>query len=166
MSHWAKPSRWYWALQQRYVQRHEQAHITNLKDGWNAPNHNINYLLQVITFQRCIICFKIREPNLQALVQRQENITAACKVLPSGVVLAAPLCPQPYEKPEFMGPHNRCDGMHPDAMINHLRALLHITQDARHRLAIFCGAREFINHMSRNKTYISDEQLHKIELCI
>jgi len=166
MSHWAKQVCRYGALQQYFAERHEQAHKTNLKDGWNASNHNLNYLPQVITFQRRILCFEIRELNLQALSQRQENGAAAFKVLPSGADLAAPQNPQTYEKPEFMGPQNRCDGKHPDPMIKDFRALLDNTQDATHRAAIHSGTPEFIQHKSRNKTYISDEQLHAMELCI
>jgi hypothetical protein len=63
----------------------------NLKDSWNASNHNLNYLPQVITFQRCILCFEIRELNLQAPAQRRENSAAASKVLSSGADLVAPL---------------------------------------------------------------------------
>jgi hypothetical protein len=65
-----------------------------------------------------------------------------------------------------MGPQNRHDGKHPDAMMKEFRALLHNTQAAIHRAAIYCGTREVIKHKSRNKTYISDEQLHAMELCI
>jgi len=65
-----------------------------------------------------------------------------------------------------MGPQNHHDGMHPDIMIKDLRALLDNTQDATHRGAIYSGTREFIKHKSHNKTYISDEQLHAMELCI
>jgi len=121
---------------------------------------------QVITFQRRILCFEIRELDLQALGQRRENSAAACKVLPSGADLAAPLGSQSYAKPEFMGPQNRRDGKHPDAMIKDFRALLNNKQDTTHRVAIYSGTGEFIKHMSRNKTYISDEQLHAMELCI
>jgi len=153
-------------LQQYSAERHEQAHTTKLKDGWNASNHNLNYLPQVITFQRCILCFKIRELNLQALAQRRENSAATCKVLPSGADLAAPLSPKSHTKPEVMGPQNRRDGKHPDSMIKDFRALLHNTRDATHRMAIYSSTREFIKHMSRNKTYISDGQLHAMELCI
>jgi hypothetical protein len=46
---------------------------------------------QVITCQRRILDFKIRELNLQALAQRSENSADACKVLPCGAALAAPL---------------------------------------------------------------------------
>jgi len=46
MSHWAEQVRRYGALQLYSAQRHEQAHKTNLKDGWNASNHNLNYLPQ------------------------------------------------------------------------------------------------------------------------
>jgi len=65
-----------------------------------------------------------------------------------------------------MGPQNRRDGKHPDAMIKDFSALLDNTQDATHRAAIYNGIREFIKHMSHNKMYISDEQLHAMELCI
>jgi len=139
MSHWAKQIRRYGALQQYSAERHEQAHKTNLKDGWNASNYNLNYLPQVITFQRRILCFEIRELNLQAVAQRWENSAAACKVFPSCADLAAPLSSQSYAKPEFMGPHNRRDGKHPDAMIKDFRALLDNTQDATHHMAIYSG---------------------------
>jgi len=67
MSHWAEQIRRYGALQQYSAERHEQAHKTNLKDGWNASNHYLNYLPQGNTFQLRILCFEIRELNLQAL---------------------------------------------------------------------------------------------------
>jgi hypothetical protein len=166
MSHWAEQIRRYGALQQYSAERHEQEHKTNYKDGWIASNHNLNYLPQVITFQRRNLCFEIRELNLLAFAQRRENSAAACIVFPSSDDLAAPLSSQSYAKPEFMGPQNRHDGKHPDAIIKDFRALLDNTQDATHRAAIHSGTREFITHKSRNKTYISDEQLHAMELCI
>jgi hypothetical protein len=166
MSHWAEQIHQYGALQQYSAERHEQAHKTYLKDGWNASNHNLNYLPQVITFQHRILCFEIRELNVQALAQRWENSAAACKVFHSGADLAAPLSSQPYAKPEFMGPQNRHDGKHSEVMIEDFRTLLDNTQDATHRAAIYSGTREFIQHKSCNKTYISDEQLHTMELCI
>jgi hypothetical protein len=55
MSHWAEQIRRYGPLQQYSAERHEQAHKTNLKDGWNASNDNLNYLPQVITFQHRIL---------------------------------------------------------------------------------------------------------------
>ena len=146
-------------MQQYSAEKHEQAHKKNLQDGWNASNHTLNYLPRVITFQHRILCFKFRELNLQSLALRRENSAAACNVLPSGADLPAPLSPQSYVKPKFMGPQNRHDGMHPDTMIKDFRALLNNTQDATHRVAIYSGTQEFIKHKSRNKTYISDEQL-------
>jgi hypothetical protein len=65
-----------------------------------------------------------------------------------------------------MGPQNRRDGNHPDALIKVFRALLDNTQDTTHCVAIYSGTQEFIKHQSRKKTYISDEQLHAMELCI
>jgi len=50
MSHWAEQILLYGALQQCSAERHEHAHKMNLKDGWNASNHNLNNLPQVITF--------------------------------------------------------------------------------------------------------------------
>jgi len=144
MSHWAEQIRRYGGLEQYSAERHDQAHKTNLKDGWNASNHNLNYLPQVITFQRHNLCFEIRALNLQAPAQRWENSAAACKVFPSGADLAAPLSSQPHAKTEFKGPQNRRDGKHPDAMIKDFRALLDNTQDATHRAAIYSGTREFI----------------------
>ena len=166
MSRWVKQIRRYGAWQQYSAESHERAHQTNLKDSWNAFNHNLNYLPQVITFQRRILCIETTELNLQALAQRRENCTATCKVLPSGADLAAPLSSQSYAKPKLMGPQNRRDGKHPNAMINYFRALLDNTRDAMHRMTIYNGTREFLKHMSCNTTYISDEQLHPMELCI
>jgi hypothetical protein len=66
----------------------------------------------------------------------------------------------------FMGPQYRRDGKHPDAMNKDFRALLNNTQDAMHRVAIYSGTPECIEHKSCNKTYISEEQPHPMELCI
>jgi len=166
MSHWVEEIRRYGALQKYSAERHDEAHKTNLKDGWNTSNYNLNYLPQVITFQRPIRCFEMRELHLQVLAQHRENSTVACKMLPSGADLAAPLSSQSYAKPEFMGPQNRCDGKHPDAMIKDFRALLDNTEGATHRVAIYSGTWECIKHTSHNKTYMSDEQLHAMELRI
>jgi len=65
-----------------------------------------------------------------------------------------------------MGPQNPSDGKYPDAMITDFRALLDNTQDATHHAAIYSGTQELIKDKSRNKTYISDEQLHVMEICI
>jgi len=65
-----------------------------------------------------------------------------------------------------MGPQNRRDGKHPDALIKDFTALLDNTEDATHHVAIFSSTREFIKHKSHNKTYISDEQLQAMERCI
>jgi hypothetical protein len=59
-----------------------------------------------------------------------------------------------------MGPQNCRDGKHPDDMMNGFRALLDMTQEATRRVPICSGMWEFVNHNRRNKTYISDEQLH------
>jgi hypothetical protein len=166
MSHWVEQIRRYGALQQYFAERHEQAHKTNLKEGLNSSNHNLSYLPHVITFQRRILYFEIRELKLQALAQRRENSTATFKVLPSGADLAAPLSSQSYAKPEFMGPQNRRNGKRPDAMIKDFRALLDNTQDATHRVTKYNNRRKFLKHTSCNNTYISDEQLHGMELSI
>ena len=76
MSHWAKQIRQYRALQQNSDKTHEQAHQTNLKDGWNASNHNRNYLPQKLTFECRILCFEIRKLNVQALTQHWESSAA------------------------------------------------------------------------------------------
>jgi hypothetical protein len=166
MSHCVEQIRRYGALQNYSAKRDEQAHKMKLKDGWNASNHNINYLPQVMTFQRCILCFEIRELNLEALAQRRENRAATCKVLPSVTDLAAPLSSQSSGKPQFIGPQNRRDAKHPDATIKHFRALLDNTQDTTHRMKIYNGTRELLKHKSSNKTYMSDEQLQAMEHCI
>jgi len=51
-------------------------------------------------------------------------------------------------------------------MIKDFRALIDNTQDTTHRVAIYRGTLEFIKHKSRTNTYISDEPLHAMELCI
>jgi hypothetical protein len=51
-------------------------------------------------------------------------------------------------------------------MIKVFRALLDNMQDATHRVTIYDGTRIFLKHNSCNKTYISEEQLHAMELCI
>jgi hypothetical protein len=111
-------------LQQDSAERNEHARNTNLKDGWNASNHNLHYLPQVIPFQRGILCLEIRALNLQALTQRRANSAAACKVLPSSADLAAPQSLQSYAKPEFSELQNRRDGKHPDTIIEDFRAFL------------------------------------------
>jgi len=50
MSHWADQICQYRAFQQYSALRHEQAQRTNLKDGWNASNRNLNYLPQAMSF--------------------------------------------------------------------------------------------------------------------
>jgi hypothetical protein len=166
MSHWVEQIRRSGALQQYSAERHALAHETNLKDGWNVSNHNHNYLPQVIAFQRRILCFEIRELNLQALTPRRESSAATCKVLPSGAVLAAPLSSESYAKLKFMGPQNRQDGKHPDGTIQDFRALLDNTQDPMHQVTLYNVTPWFLKHKSRNKTYISDAQLYAMELCI
>jgi hypothetical protein len=102
MSHLVEHLRRYGALQQYPAERHEQTQKTNLKDDWHASNHNLNCLLQVITFERRILSAEIRELNLQALAQRREISTAACTVVTSGADLDAPLGSKSYAKAKFM----------------------------------------------------------------
>jgi hypothetical protein len=90
MSHWAEQVCQYGALRQYSAKRNYQAHKTNLKDSWNTSNHNLNYLRQVIEFQRRILCVEIRVFNLEALAQSRENSAAAWKVLPSVADVAGP----------------------------------------------------------------------------
>jgi len=166
MSHWVEQICRYGTLQPYSAERHDEAYKTNLKDGWNASTHKLNYLLQVFTFPRHIFCFETRELNLQALAQRWENSAAACTVLPSSIDLAAALSSHLYAKPKFLGPQYRRDGKHPDAMSKDFRALLDNMPDTMHCVAIENGTRELIKHTSHNKAYISDEQPHALELCI
>jgi hypothetical protein len=97
-----------------------------------------------------------KQLNLYTFAQHRENSSAACKVLPSGADLAAPLGSQSSVKPEIMVPQSRRDGKHPDAIIKVFKALLDNTQDSSKRMAIFSGMREFLKHKSGNKNYISD----------
>jgi len=135
----------------------------NLKNGFNASNHNINYLPQVITVQRLIFCFQFIDLNLQTLTQHREKSSAACKVLPSGTDLAAPQSSESYVKPIFLGPQNRCDGKQPNAISKGFRALLDNTQDSMYCMAICSCTWEFMKYKSHNKRYISAEQLHAME---
>jgi hypothetical protein len=65
-----------------------------------------------------------------------------------------------------MGPQNCRDGKHLDAMIKEFRALHDNTHNAMHRTAIYSGTQEIITLRRYNRTYISDEQLHAMELFI
>ena len=56
MAHWVELIRRYEPFQQNSAERYKQAHRTNPKNCWNASNHNLSYLPQVITFQHCILC--------------------------------------------------------------------------------------------------------------
>jgi len=111
----------------------------NLKDGWNASSHNLNYQPEVSTFQCRVLYFEIRELNLQVLAQSRENSAVTCEVLPSGADLAAPLSSQSYVKHEFIGLQNCPDGKHPDTRIKDFRALLDNTHNAMHHVAISSG---------------------------
>jgi hypothetical protein len=71
------------ALQDYSAESHEEAHNTNLKDSWNTSNHILNYLPEAIMSQRRILCFVVRELNIEVFAQHQENSAAASKVLPS-----------------------------------------------------------------------------------
>jgi hypothetical protein len=166
MVHWVEHICQYRALQQNSAERHEQAHKTNLKDGWKASNHNHNYLAQVITFQCRLLCLGIRQRNLQALAQCQENSPTTGNVVPSGADLAAPRSTLSYAKPELRAPQNRQDRKHPNTMNTGIRALLDSGQDATHRVTIYVSTRRFMKHNSRNMMYISDEQLHAMVCCI
>jgi len=136
MFDWVEQIRRYGSLQHYTAERLEQAQKTNLKDGWNASNHTVNCLPQVITFQHRILCFEIRDVNLQAIAEHRENSAAACKVLPSGADLAAPLSPVLDAMLNSMGPQHCRDETHPDTMIKDFRALLDNTQYATHHVAI------------------------------
>jgi len=65
-----------------------------------------------------------------------------------------------------MAPQNYHDGKHPDPVIKDFRASLGNTRDATHSLAIYRSTQDYSKHKSHNTTYISDEQLHAMELCI
>jgi hypothetical protein len=60
MSHWADHILQYGALPQFSAEKDEWAYTMNLKNGWNASNHNLNYLPEEITLQCHILCFEIR----------------------------------------------------------------------------------------------------------
>jgi len=137
-----------------------------LKDRCNTSNNCLNYLPQGISFQRRILCFRIRELNLQALTPHQENSSATCKVLPSDADMATPLISQSYAKPELIVPQNHCDRKHPEARIKVVRIWLDNRQDAMHHIGIYNGTWESNKQQSHITTYMSNEQLQAMELCI
>jgi hypothetical protein len=159
MSHFAAQIRLYGSLPQWSAEAHEQAHKANLKDGWNASNHNLNYLPQVITFQRRILCFGIRELNILALARRRERDAKNEEEPPP------PLSP-PYTKPRFIGPQAQKGKDDGDALIKDFGALLDSTEDPSQREALYNGVREIIKQRSSNGTYLSDDQLLAVELCV
>jgi len=91
ISPWAEQIPRYGALKSHSAKRTEQAHTTNLSDGWNASNHNPDNLPQVITIVHRILCIEIRELNVHTLAKRWEFSAAACIVFPYGADLAVPL---------------------------------------------------------------------------
>ena len=166
VSHWVKQICQYWAFQSYSAERHEQALKMNLKDSWNACNHKLPYLPHTITLEHHIHCFEIRELNLQVVTQSEENYIAACTVLPSGTDVAAPLSVQFCAKHEFMQ-HPTCwDRKHPAVMITDFRALLENTRHATHSEAMESVIWQFMKQKRCTKTYILNEQLHAVELCI
>jgi hypothetical protein len=68
--------------------------------------------------------------------------------------------------PKFMGPQIRHDVKHSDAIINDSKALLDNMQDTMHCVVIYSSMQEFIRHKCHCNTYISDVQLHAMELPI
>jgi hypothetical protein len=154
-----------WSLELYSADSHEQAHNTKLKDGWNFSNLNLNYLLQVTTFQCSILFFEIGELPPQALIPHLEHSAGTSKVYPSGADLAASMSSQSYAKPQFMGPHNSHNGKNLDTMMKDFRVLLDDTQNETHHMAVYSSLQEFIKHRSHNKKYISNELLPAMERC-
>jgi len=109
-SHWVDLNHRYRALQPYSAKRHELEHKMNHKNGWDASNHDLNYLAQLLMFQHRILCVGSRELNPKTLAQCWENSAAPCKVLPSSAGLATQQSSQSYAEPKFMGPLNRGHG--------------------------------------------------------
>jgi hypothetical protein len=65
-----------------------------------------------------------------------------------------------------MGHQNSPDGQHPNAMITEFRVLLDNKNDPMQSVAIHSSTCGGFKHMSCNKTYTQDEQLHAMELGI
>jgi len=99
----------------------------NHRDSWNPSNHNLNYPLEVITFQHCIPYIKNYELNHQALAQRRKDSIAACKFFLSGVDGAALLSLRSCVKLKFMRLQQRGDEKHPDGMITDFTEFLNNT---------------------------------------
>jgi len=160
MSQWIKQSHRYGDLQQPPAHRNEQLHTTHLKYHWNTSNHNLNYLPQLSTDQCRIFSFEASELNLQASAQCRTYSSASSNDLPSGADFASPLPSQSYVNHKFMGPQIYPDGKHPDTMIRDFRAILHTTEETKHRMVIISDAQEFTKQKRHKKTYTSDEQPH------
>jgi hypothetical protein len=122
MTPYVEHIRHYRASQQSFDESYEQEHYTYITDGRNTANHNLNCQAQVITCQ-CHICYyEIRELTLQRFAQYQVHSATPCQLSILGVDLPAVMSSLSYGKNEFMGPHNRHDGMHPDTIIKDVRA--------------------------------------------
>jgi hypothetical protein len=55
----------------------------------------------------------------------------------SGADLAAPLTSQSHAKPEYRGPSNNHDEMHPDSIIEDFKALHNNTEDETNGVVIY-----------------------------
>jgi hypothetical protein len=89
-----------------------------------------------------MLCFEIRELDLQALRPRQLIRAAVCKVPSSIADCGTLLSSQSYAMAKFIGSQSRCNGKHPDAIIKDLGTLLDNTQDATHFVAICSGTQK------------------------
>jgi hypothetical protein len=97
-------------LEQSPTDSHKHAHILNLRDCWNAHSHHLSYMPPSITLQRSILCFKIREANLEFLAEHQEIGPTTSKILPSGADLTATQSSQSDSQGTLLGHPNFHDG--------------------------------------------------------
>jgi hypothetical protein len=76
LSHWVQLIPQYAVLIQDSAKGLEQSPKTNLKVSWTTFNHNLNHHSNVITIQRRIVCFELRELNGPDRAPHRENSTA------------------------------------------------------------------------------------------
>jgi hypothetical protein len=102
MCHWVEQSLRYGAIQQYSVERHNEAYNRNLQDSWNTSEHNLNYLLQVSLFWRCILDMAISELDLDALAQCWKYHATPCNVVSPSADMTASLSSWPYVKYDLL----------------------------------------------------------------
>ena len=194
LSHFTEQIRLYGSLPQWSAETHEHAHRANMKDGWNASNHNLDYLPQIFAFHRRVLCFEIRSLNLRSVERlrkdsdsdnnpwqiettipdpssaRQNPHSAEGLRTDSGNHRAntATITGPSSASPLFTQPmliSPQNDSKTPDGQMKHFGALVDST-DVVQRSALLNGTRDFLLRRLSKRDEILDEELRKAEICI